>query len=293
MEKLGARLRCAEGRQSRSDLCSDLGLRAHRALCRASGLRSDRSGHVGPDVDHGRGGGASAMQGRRAGERHHRRHPPRDGCLCGADTEGRDRGGPAGRTSLFEAAITHTYWQSAIAFATGEDPGPMGSAHPLNAPYQGVQTADGYINIGAANQRNWLRLVELIGHPELADDARFRLNEGRMANRAALEAELNAIFSMRPSADWLALLEAGGLSRRSGAFDQRDACRSADDCARDGAVYGASGCRTGANHRAAREVLRNPRRRAQAGADVGPAYLRGPCRNRRGKDRLTGSIGPS
>ncbi|HEY5598230.1 MAG TPA: CoA transferase, partial [Kiloniellales bacterium] len=35
-------------------------------------------------------------------------------------------------TSLFEAAITHTYWQSAIAFATGVSPGPMGSAHPLN-----------------------------------------------------------------------------------------------------------------------------------------------------------------
>ena len=37
-------------------------------------------------------------------------------------------------TSLFEAAITQTYWQSAIAFATGVAPGPMGSAHPLNAP---------------------------------------------------------------------------------------------------------------------------------------------------------------
>ncbi len=132
--------------------------------------------------------------------------------VCAALTRRAETGeGQLVETSLFEAAITHTYWQSAIAFATGEDPGPMGSAHPLNAPYQAVQTADGYINIGAANQRNWLRLVELIGHPELADDARFRLNEGRMANRAALEAELNAIFSMRPSADWLALLEAGGF----------------------------------------------------------------------------------
>ena len=55
-------------------------------------------------------------------------------------------------TSLFEAAITHTYWQSAIAFATGDDPQPMGSAHPLNAPYQAFQTADGWINIGAATQ---------------------------------------------------------------------------------------------------------------------------------------------
>src|SRR5690606_12693854 len=39
-------------------------------------------------------------------------------------------------TSLFEAGIVHTYWQSAIRFATGVSPGPLGSAHPLNAPYQ-------------------------------------------------------------------------------------------------------------------------------------------------------------
>ncbi len=114
-------------------------------------------------------------------------------------------------TSLFEAAITHTYWQSAIAFATGDDPQPMGSAHPLNAPYQAIQTADGYINIGAANQSNWLRLTALIGAEHLAEDPRFQMNTGRMTNRLELEAELNAIFSTRSSAEWLALLEEGGF----------------------------------------------------------------------------------
>ncbi|MGD1923234.1 MAG: CaiB/BaiF CoA transferase family protein [Paracoccaceae bacterium] len=114
-------------------------------------------------------------------------------------------------TSLFEAAITHTYWQSAIAFATGESPGPMGSAHPLNAPYQAIRTADGYINIGAANQRNWERLVDLIGAPELAKDPRFAHNTQRMENRLELEGVLNGIFSQRPSAEWLALLEDGGF----------------------------------------------------------------------------------
>ena len=58
--------------------------------------------------------------------------------------------------SLFEAGIVHTYWQSAIALATGTAPGPLGSAHPLSAPYQAFETADGWITIGAANQANWL-----------------------------------------------------------------------------------------------------------------------------------------
>jgi len=114
-------------------------------------------------------------------------------------------------TSLFEAAITHTYWQSAIAFATGVSPGPMGSAHPLNAPYQALETADGYINIGAANQSNWERLCKLIGHPELIEDARFKTNPDRMANLDALEAVLNGIFRERTTHEWLDVLANGGF----------------------------------------------------------------------------------
>ncbi len=114
-------------------------------------------------------------------------------------------------TSLFEAGIVHTYWQSAIAFATGESPGPMGSAHPLNAPYQAFATADGWINIGAANQANWERLLEIIGAPQLGRDERFRDNPGRMENRLSLEQELNDIFRTRPTAEWLELMERGGM----------------------------------------------------------------------------------
>ena len=114
-------------------------------------------------------------------------------------------------TSLFEAAITHTYWQSAIAFATGETPGPLGSAHPLNAPYQAFQTADGWINIGAANQTNWERLVQIIGGSELNDDPRFRENTGRMANIEALTEALNTIFRRNNTSEWLETLEQGGF----------------------------------------------------------------------------------
>ncbi|HEY5791161.1 MAG TPA: CoA transferase [Gammaproteobacteria bacterium] len=114
-------------------------------------------------------------------------------------------------TSLFEAGIVHTYWQSAIAFATGVSPGPMGSAHPLNTPYQAFRTSDGWINIGAANQANWLRLLEIIEAPALAEDARFADNRCRMAHRAELEELLNAIFETRSTAAWLARMERGGL----------------------------------------------------------------------------------
>jgi crotonobetainyl-CoA:carnitine CoA-transferase CaiB-like acyl-CoA transferase len=110
-------------------------------------------------------------------------------------------------TSLFEAGIVQTYWQSAIALATGVAPGPMGSAHPLNAPYEAFETQDGWINLGAANQATWLRTVELLDRRDLAEDARFREASGRLINRIELARELAVEFRKRTSAEWLAALE--------------------------------------------------------------------------------------
>jgi len=114
-------------------------------------------------------------------------------------------------TSLFEAAITQTYWQSAICFATGESPEPMGSAHPLNAPYQSLATRDGWINIGAANQANWLRLLEVIEAPALAEDVRFHDNAARMGNREALIEAIESVLVRRDTADWVERLNAAGI----------------------------------------------------------------------------------
>jgi crotonobetainyl-CoA:carnitine CoA-transferase CaiB-like acyl-CoA transferase len=114
-------------------------------------------------------------------------------------------------TSLFEAGISHTYWQSAIAFATGVAPAAMGSAHPLNAPYQAYRTQDGYINLGAANAKNWKIMLEAIGAPELADDPRFRTNGDRMANLGPLQEALEKVFTTRPSRHWLDLMERVGV----------------------------------------------------------------------------------
>jgi crotonobetainyl-CoA:carnitine CoA-transferase CaiB-like acyl-CoA transferase len=106
-------------------------------------------------------------------------------------------------TSLFEAGIVHTYWQSAICLATGVPPGPMGSAHPLNAPYQAFQTKDGWINVGAANQKNWRLFLGVLGAEELASDPRFADNAGRMANLAALVGTLDPYFRRRTTREWL------------------------------------------------------------------------------------------
>lgn len=114
-------------------------------------------------------------------------------------------------TSLFEAGIIQTYWHSAMCFATGRAPGPMGTAHPLNAPYQAFPTSDGWITVGAANQGNWLRLVEALEAPDLRGDPRFATNADRMRNLEVLTETLTLLFRRRSSAQWLLRLEQAGV----------------------------------------------------------------------------------
>jgi crotonobetainyl-CoA:carnitine CoA-transferase CaiB-like acyl-CoA transferase len=114
-------------------------------------------------------------------------------------------------TSLFEAGIQQTYWQSAIYFATGTAPGPSGSAHILSAPYQAFRAADGWLTIGGANQANWERVARVLGAPEWIEDPRFRSNADRMKHLEALIPLMNARMKARTVRDWTTVLEAEGV----------------------------------------------------------------------------------
>ena len=114
-------------------------------------------------------------------------------------------------TSLLEGGIAYTFWESAMYFATGEVPGPKGSAHRLTAPYQAFETSDGYVNIGAANQANWERLCAAIGREELVSDSRFVEPRDRMNNLNELIETLEQTFSQKSSEYWLDTLDAAGV----------------------------------------------------------------------------------
>jgi crotonobetainyl-CoA:carnitine CoA-transferase CaiB-like acyl-CoA transferase len=114
-------------------------------------------------------------------------------------------------TSLLEAAMAYTVYESMIYFTAGQVSGPLGSAHRLSAPYQALRTKDGYINIGAANQANWERFAKAIGRDDLLRDARFKANSDRLQNRAALEKELENTLATKTRAEWLTVLDAAGV----------------------------------------------------------------------------------
>ena len=114
-------------------------------------------------------------------------------------------------TSLFEAGIVHTYWQSAIAGATGQSPGPLGSAHPLTAPYQAFKTKDKWITVGASNQNTWLMLLKAINRQDLQEDEKFSSNLNRKENINELVNILNSELIKKTSDEWLKIFDNNGL----------------------------------------------------------------------------------
>jgi crotonobetainyl-CoA:carnitine CoA-transferase CaiB-like acyl-CoA transferase len=133
------------------------------------------------------------------------------GILAALVERGRTGLGQLVETSLIEAAIQQTYWQAAVFFATGESAKPLGSAHTLTAPYQAFACADGFLNIGGANQANWERIADALGHPEWKQDPRFMTNTDRMANRDALTAEIERVTGQKPVSHWQSVFDAAGV----------------------------------------------------------------------------------
>jgi len=134
-----------------------------------------------------------------------------NGVLCAYIHSQKTGQGQLVDTSLLEAGIAYTIWESSGYFADGEIPGPLGSAHRVSAPYQALRTSDGYINIGAPTQRTWEQLCRAIGREELIEDQRFREPGDRKAREEELAALLEEIFSQQSTAYWLETLEKAGM----------------------------------------------------------------------------------
>ena len=113
--------------------------------------------------------------------------------------------------SLMEAGIAYTVWESTVYFATGEVPGPLGSAHRLSAPYRALRTSDGYITIGGAAQVLWEKMCNAIGRAELLEDPRFGSRGDRKANDDELAELLEETFSTKTTEHWMEVLEQVGV----------------------------------------------------------------------------------
>jgi formyl-CoA transferase len=133
------------------------------------------------------------------------------GILCALEHRDRTGEGQLVDTSLLEAAMALTVWESAEYWVTGEAPKALGSAHRLAAPYQALLASDGWFTVGANTDRLYEGFCRAIDRPELARDPRFETRKGRLANRAALIDEIEATTSKEARAHWLARIDAAGV----------------------------------------------------------------------------------
>ena len=228
--------------------------RAGRAGAR---LRPDGAGGVGPDEPDRRPGRA-ALPRRDLGVRRHGRQPRGDRHPRRAAPPRRDRR----RASTSRSTCCRRRCPAWSTTARPTSPGGvvpyrMGNAHPSVFPYEPLPTADRDLIVAAANDRQFRKLCDVLGIPEVADDPRFARNRDRTANRAELHAD-----PRRAPGDAERRRVVRAARRRRGAVraDQHDRRRVRDGRAvRAGAGRrGRRGRAGGADGPAPDHVLRDP-----------------------------------
>jgi crotonobetainyl-CoA:carnitine CoA-transferase CaiB-like acyl-CoA transferase len=109
-------------------------------------------------------------------------------------------------TSLYEGALQLMSHYIAVCTGSGEVPGKSGPFFAFSSPYGVFNARDREFFMGAADNRMFGSLCELIGRPDLVDDERYRTNADRIAHRDDLHAELMPVFAERDAGDWVELL---------------------------------------------------------------------------------------
>ncbi len=130
------------------------------------------------------------------------------GALRSRDSSGR---GQHLDLALMDVQIAALANQASSYLATGKAPVRLGNEHPSISPYQSLPASDGFFILAIGNDTQFRSFCEAAGHPELADDARFRSNSDRVGNRDALTALLAEITRQRKIDEWTGAMEKAGV----------------------------------------------------------------------------------
>ncbi len=111
-------------------------------------------------------------------------------------------------TSLLEAGLAWTFWEFGAFFGGGEIPTATGTRHRRSTPYQAYKTQDGYVTVGANNNKLWSNFCNIVVEkPEWLDDSRFNPLSARLKNIDELEREIEAVLTTKPTAHWMQKLD--------------------------------------------------------------------------------------
>lgn len=115
------------------------------------------------------------------------------------------------QASLLHAMIAMMDFQAARYLVDGETPVQIGNDHPLTSPMGLFEAADGYLNLGASGDGNWLRLCRALEQPQWLEDPLYATEPRRVEYRAQLNAALNTVFATGTVAHWTRLLNEAGV----------------------------------------------------------------------------------
>jgi crotonobetainyl-CoA:carnitine CoA-transferase CaiB-like acyl-CoA transferase len=114
--------------------------------------------------------------------------------------------------ALVDCGVAWTVWEAAAYFGSGEIAEAMGTRHRRSAPYQAYRTPDGYVTIGANNDRLWVKLCnDVLDRPDLLTDDRFPTVPSRVQHADELEAEIEGVLAKAPTASWVEALDRAGV----------------------------------------------------------------------------------
>jgi crotonobetainyl-CoA:carnitine CoA-transferase CaiB-like acyl-CoA transferase len=114
-------------------------------------------------------------------------------------------------TTLLSAQIAlHTY-VAAYYWQSGQEPGPVGSAHASMVPYQAFRTRDGWIAVVAHTPKFYANFCTALGRPDLISHPHFADLTTRLEHRAALLAIIDPIMASRSTAEWTERLVAADV----------------------------------------------------------------------------------
>jgi crotonobetainyl-CoA:carnitine CoA-transferase CaiB-like acyl-CoA transferase len=108
--------------------------------------------------------------------------------------------------ALLDTQVSMLANQAMNYLVSGSTPHRLGNAHPNLVPYQVFTVADGELVIAVGNDKQFRRLVEVLGVPGLADDPAMRTNADRVAHRTRVVAAVQAaclVFTRQALAEQL------------------------------------------------------------------------------------------
>lgn len=133
------------------------------------------------------------------------------GILAALHHRSRSGAGQHVEVNLLSSALTGLVNHSSAWVAGGVVPFRMGNAHPSVFPYEPLATGDGDLIVTAGNDGQFRKLCDVLGIPEVAEDARFARNADRTERREELRPILLDRLKDRTALEWFDVLTAAGV----------------------------------------------------------------------------------